>query len=115
MIACLCPEEPDRLEHLLVPGCSLAFVTGTEQEFPLFRAVQTRAFVEESVWQRGKDRAAKADREADALEKEGMDHLAQAKALHDDLESRYHPHVDFSCVTEETERLWQEICLLPDC
>ncbi len=115
VIACLCPEEPDRLEHLLVPGCSLAFVTGTEQEFPLFRAVQTRAFVEESVWQRGKDRAAKADREADALEKEGMDHLAQAKALHDDLESRYHPHVDFSCVTEETERLWQEICLLPDC
>ena len=81
----------------------------------MFHAVQTRSFVEESVWQRGKERAAQAEQEAEALEKEGMGHLAQAKARHDDLESCYHPHVDFSCVTEETERLWQEICLLPDC
>ena len=38
-----------------------------------------------------------------------MDSLAQAKALHDNLEALYNPHVDFERVDQMAHEIWSEI------
>ena len=41
-----------------------------------------------------------------------MSSLAQAKAMHDDLEAIYNPHVDFGLVDRLAQDVWQEISTL---
>lgn len=80
MIACPCPEEPARLEHLLVPQLSLAFVTGPWQQSHGYRTIRTESLVEKEAWQEGRSFLRLSDRVAEELLTEGMGHLAQAKA-----------------------------------
>ena len=44
-----------------------------------------------------------------ALVEEAVDSLAQAKAMHDDLEAIYNPHVDFDLVQRMAQDIWAEI------
>ena len=44
-----------------------------------------------------------------ALEGEAVASLARAKAMHDDLERLYNPHVDFSRVEELAREVWEDI------
>lgn len=114
VIACPSPEQPGRLAHLLIPQRSLAFVTGPLDSCPVFRTIRTENLVERKAWQEGKSFLHLSARVAEELLEEGMAHLAQAKACHDILEELYHPHVDFSCAAEQTQRLTEEILALPD-
>ena len=81
---------------------------------PVFRTIRTENLVERKAWQEGKSFLRLSARVAEELLEEGMAHLAQAKACHDILEELYHPHVDFSCAAEQTQRLTEEILALPD-
>ena len=114
VISCLYPEQPDRLEHLLIPELSLAFLTGPLHELTGFRVIRTQSLVEKSAWQEGRRFLRLSNRVAQELMEEGMGYLAQAKARHDVLEELYHPHVDFSHCQEMTHRLWEEIRAMPD-
>lgn len=114
VIACLCPEQPNRLEHLLIPEKSLAFVTGPMKKKQDFRTIRTESLVEQSAWQEGRSFLRLSNRVAEELMAEGMSHLARAKACHDVLEELYHPHVDFSYGEEQTEKILEEIRSLPD-
>ena len=114
VISCPCPEWPSRLEHLLIPEKSLAFVTGPLAEKKGFRTIRTESLVEKSVWQENRSFLRLSNRVAEELMEEGLEHLAKAKACHDVLEELYHPHVDFHYGEEQTERLLQEILALPD-
>ncbi len=115
VISCPCPEQPDRLEHLLVPELSLAFVTGPLERLTDLRTIRTQSLVEKTAWQAERGQLREAERKAQELMAEGLGHLAQAKARHDQLEALYRPHVDFAHSEECTRRLWQEIQALPDC
>lgn len=115
VIACPSPERPNRLEHLLIPEKSLAFVTGPMTQKKGFRTIRTESLVEKAVWQENRSFLRLSNRVAEELLEEGMGHLAQAKACHDVLEELYHPHVDFHYGEEQTERLLEEILALPDC
>ena len=44
-----------------------------------------------------------------ALLGEATDALAQAKAVHDQLEGLYNPHVDFELVDKTAQDIWEEI------
>ena len=44
-----------------------------------------------------------------ALEEEAVSSLAQAKAMHDELEAIYNPHVDFHRVDQMAQDVWREI------
>ena len=114
VIACPSPEQPGRLEHLLIPQRSLAFVTGPLKTCPVFRTIRTENLVERKAWQEGKNFLRLSTRVAEELLEEGMARLAQAKACHDILEELYHPHVDFAYAQEQTQRLTEEILALPD-
>lgn len=96
-IACVSPEEPERMEHLLIPGLGLAFVTSRpEMEYggtPV-RRIRLDALTEPG--DRGALRLRR--RMTAALREEGVAALSAAKAAHDRLEAVYNPYVDFDGV-----------------
>lgn len=96
-IVCVSTEEPGRIEHLLIPGLGLAFVTsrpGMEYGQKPFRRVRLDALAEPG------ERAALRFRQrmTAALREEGIAALKEAKAAHDRLEAVYNPYVDFDGV-----------------
>lgn len=96
-IACPSPEEPERIEHLLVPGLGLAFVTsrpGMDYGKKPFRRIRLDAMAESE----GKARLRFQTRMAALLREEGIAALKDAKANHDKLEAVYNPYVDFDGV-----------------
>lgn len=111
--ACASPEQPDCLEHVLIPQCSLAFVTRWEGARP-FRTVNTETLVEKRLWQERKNAVKFSNRIADEILEEGIAHLAEAKRRHDALEALYHPYVDFRLEEELAQRTAEEILALPD-
>ena len=96
-IACCAPEEPGRLEHLLIPGLGLAFVT-SRPNMPYtakpFRRIRVDAMAEPE----GRARLRFQTRMAALLREESVTALKAAKASHDKLEAVYNPYVDFDGV-----------------
>ena len=62
------------------------------------------------VLRRSRPRLRFARKVSAALTEEAVDSLAQAKAMHDDLETVYNPHVDFDLVNQTARALWSDIC-----
>lgn len=96
-IACPSPEEPDRIEHLLIPGLGLAFVTsrpGMDYGEKPYRRIRLDAMAEPE----GRARLRFQARMTALLREEGVMALRDAKASHDRLESVYNPYVDFDGV-----------------
>ena len=96
-IVCPSPEEPGRIEHLLVPGLGVAFVTsrpGMDYGKKPFRRIRLDAMAEVE----GKARLRFQSRMVTLLREEGVSALKEAKANHDRLEAVYNPYVDFDGV-----------------
>jgi len=94
VIACVAPEEPERIEHLLVPSADLAFVTtrpGMEYGGSAERRIRVDAMAE-------RKKLKLQSRLIRALREEGIAELKQAKLAHDRLEAVYNPYVDFDGV-----------------
>ena len=97
-IACCAPEDPERIEHLLIPGLGLGFVTsrpGMDYEKKPFRRVRLDAMADlqgSKAWLRFQTRM------VSLLREEGIAALREAKASHDALEAVYNPYVDFDGV-----------------
>lgn len=113
VVACLAPEEPERLEHLLIPGLGLAFITsrpGMDYGKKPYRRIRLDAMTGPEKNGRGRFRR----RMVAALREEALSALRMAKAYHDALEAVYNPYVDFDDVRAlaaiETGRLlsWQD-------
>jgi len=107
-IVCPSPEDLDRIEHLLIPGLGLAFITsrpGMDYGKKPYRRIRLDAMTEIA----GKTRLRFQARMAALLREEAVTALKEAKASHDRLEAVYNPYVDFDGVRElaaiETGRL----------
>ena len=107
--ACVvCPDDqrPARLGHILIPSLSLALVTQTKRApytGERFRHIRLDAAA--GPVEAEQKRAFRAcTRLSDDLEREAISVLAEAKALHDDLERVYNPHVDFAGVLALADR-----------
>ena len=97
VVACPSPEEPGRLEHLLIPELGVAFVTsrpGMAYPGKPYRRVRLDALSHPENKARLRFRA----RMAGVLREEGVAALQEAKAAHDLLEGVYNPYVDFEGV-----------------
>ena len=97
-IACCAPEDPDRIEHLLIPGLGLGFVTsrpGMDYGRRPYRRVRLDALTDQ---REGRARLRFQTRMAGLLREEGVAALREAKAAHDALEAVYNPYVDFDGV-----------------
>ncbi|BAK99299.1 hypothetical protein OBV_21010 [Oscillibacter valericigenes Sjm18-20] len=113
VIACPSPEEPARLEHLLIPGLELGFVTsrpGMEYGKKPTRRIRLDALTHTE--EQGRERLLR--RMAASLREEAVSALWDAKIAHDALEAVYNPYVDFDGVRAlaaiETGRLlsWRD-------
>lgn len=96
---CVAPEDPARIEHLLIPGLGLAFVTsrpGVEMEYAKkpYRRIRLDALTELE----GKSKLRFQQRMVSVLRDEAVTALKEAKANHDKLEAVYNPYVDFDGV-----------------
>lgn len=99
-IACAAPEEPTRIEHLLLPELGLAFVStrpGMEYPGKPCRRVRLDALTRPE----NKGRLRFCARVAGALKEEGITALQDAKSAHDALESVYNPYVNFEGVRRQ--------------
>ena len=97
-IVCPSPEDPGRMEHLLIPGLGLAFVTsrpGMSYGKKPYRRVRLDAMTAETE---GRSRLRFQVRIAALLREEAVAALKDAKRNHDALESVYNPYVDFDGV-----------------
>lgn len=112
VIACPSPMYPDRLEHLLVPALGLAFVTGTAAHpWPKrpYRRIRVDAMADAETLGRYKARLRFSKKVQSALVEEAVESLAQAKAMHDELEALYNPHVDFQRVYATADAIITEL------
>lgn len=112
VVACPDPMAPDRLAHLLIPGRGLAFVTSTAAlPFPgeSFRRIRLDAAADGEILRRSRPRLRFARKVSGALVEEAVDSLAQAKAMHDELEALYNPHVDFGLVDRLAQAVGDEM------
>ena len=111
-VACPDPMVPERLAHLLVPQLGLAFLTDSgalPQGMTPYRRVRLDTAADGEVLRRSRPRLRFARKVSAALTEEAVDSLAQAKAMHDELEAVYNPHVDFDLVDEMARGIWDEI------
>ena len=90
-IVCPQPLRPDKLDAVLLPERSLAFVS--------------------RAWERESTESIEAESEneyapmLDELLGAACAQLAKAKGMHDELERVYRPYMDFAALTEYTERV----------
>lgn len=112
VVACPDPMAPDRLAHLLIPQLELAFLTARPGcSFPEkpYRCIRLEAAADEELLRRNRPRLRFAKKVSAALVEEAVSSLSQAKAMHDDLEGIYNPHVNFALVEEFAQKLWREL------
>jgi hypothetical protein len=110
------PEDPSRLEHLIVPELSLGFVTTRPNqvlEKRPYRRIRMESMADKEVLKRNRAKLRFAYRIANELTEDGIKELKQAKAIHDEMEAIYHPFVNFSGVNKMTKALIEEIEELP--
>lgn len=115
VIACPSPLDPNRLEHLLLPGLSLAFVTSTPAlPYPRrpYRRIRMDAMADETALRLGKARLRFSRKVSAALMAEAVESLGEAKAMHDRLEALYNPYVDFDRVNRTADQVTEELSLL---
>ena len=112
VIVCPSPLFPDRMEHLLIPSLSLAFVSASpSRPYPKrpYRRIRLDAMADAELLRRNKARLKFSRKVSAALVEEAVDSLAQAKAMHDELEGLYNPHVDFDRVYQTAQAITDEL------
>lgn len=115
VVACPDPLFPDRMAHLLIPALSLAFVS-TTPELPWphrpYRRIRLDAMADGELLRRSRARLRFSRKVTGALLEEAVDALGQAKAMHDELEGLYNPHVDFDQVHRRGEEIIEAFLVL---
>lgn len=114
VIACLSPLAPDRLEHLIIPELSLAFLSAPSASLyhkRPYRRIRMDSMVDSELLRRSKARLRFSRKVTAALIDEAVESLARAKDMHDDLEALYNPHVDFEQVYHIADELSNAILI----
>lgn len=91
-------------------------VPGLCQRLPLpplsqtpYRRIRLDAMADAELLRRNKARLKFSRKVSAALVEEAVDSLAQAKAMHDELEGLYNPHVDFDRVYQTAQAITDEL------
>ena len=102
IITCPCALHPeDKIDHILIPGAALAFVTDNSWHpaaVPGQQAVRCSRFLDRANLAGFRARLRFNTRAAQELIQQAVDLMAAAKSCHDELESYYRAAVDFDAV-----------------
>jgi hypothetical protein len=93
--ACMDPLEPERLRHVLLPDCGLAFVTDDGRFAPkASRTIRVDAMLPAEGLRQVRAKVRLLAKVEGELLDEAVEHIAAAHALHDRMEALYRPHID---------------------
>lgn len=112
IIACPSPMDPQRLEHVIIPALSLAFVTSTPSlPYPghPYRRIRLDAIADADALRLSKARLRFSRKVSAALVSEAVESLSEAKSMHDRLEALYNPYVDFERVHLMGQEITEEL------
>lgn len=102
IIVCPSPLEPAVLEAVLIPSAGLALLGGGF-ELEEVRHIRIDALIPTEKQQSLRPERREALRARERALALALEKLGQAKALHDELEGFYIPHMDFPALTKYTE------------
>ena len=105
----LCPDplSPEKMEALLVPDLRLGFVTISSRRGyggEAYRHIRLDAIIPSERIREMRPRFRSAAKLRDELLQEAVNTLAEAKAIHDQMERLYNPHLDFSGLYELADK-----------
>lgn len=104
--ACLDPLEPQRVRHLLLPDCKLAFVTdGGDLPYEPARALRLDALVPAEALRSVRGRLRLLGKLEGELLEDAVAHVTAAHALHDQMEALYRPHIRVEDMAEHYRTL----------
>jgi len=106
-ILCPAPLNPDRAAHLFIPALSLAFISSdylAQYDGPAYRHIRLDAMADGERLRGYKAKLRFLKKIFGILIGEAVSTLAEAKAVHDELEGIYNPHVDFDGVYRLAKR-----------
>lgn len=112
VICCYSPLIPQRLEHLIIPELSLAFVTSNKKAmypYPYTRRCRIDAMLNPEILKPKKQKFSFTGKLYTALIDEACSTLSEAKGAHDELEAVYNPYIDFDKVYTLADRISDEI------
>ena len=95
------PLMPERLEHVIIPELSLAFVTSKKLapfEGEYARKVRIDAMIDASLLREKKKKLAFSKKLCRVVLDEACSAMRDAKLIHDDIELLYNPHINFEGV-----------------
>lgn len=107
-----CAFYPEKLEHLIIPALNTAFSTVNRHHTTDVCALKTVDFAEFLNNERITARRGEIEynaQEFDKLLNKAVEVIHSAKALHDELEQCYIPHMDFGAVGKEWEIIMDRI------
>lgn len=107
VIRCQSPMAPSRTEHVIVPQLSLAILSQTPaMRYPCkpTRHLRLDAIPSREELASVRPVLRRTNKLRQSILSEAVGALREAKALHDDLEALYIPHVDFAGIDRLTER-----------
>lgn len=107
VVHCLDPMTPSIAEHIIIPSLSLAVVSSSSR-FPYpdrgYRHIRLDALSARDMNKSVRNDIRNARKLSDMLFSESIKILAEAKSIHDEMESVYNPYVDFDgvhCLADE--------------
>ena len=108
VIACYCTISGDRLEHIIIPELSLAFVSSNRihpYPFEAYRRKRIDHMIDADLLRRNRVRIKFLNRTISLILEECFSHLAEEKNLHDRLEEYYYTVMDFDRLDETCKNL----------
>ena len=113
IISCYCPLFPlTRIDHLFLPEAGLGFVTRNKfhpVDVPAFRVIHARRFTDMDKIASRKHRISFLQKAARNMVEEASELIAQAKSLHDQLESFYVKAMNFPRVDAVASQAIREL------
>lgn len=110
--ACLSPANPQRLEHLIIPELSLAFLTASPAQ-PIQtetdRKIRLETMIDSGLLKQNRARLRTYRKMYQALLDEVILILADNNSLQENLQALYQPHFNDSTLSQITKSLGEEI------
>jgi len=113
LITCFCPLAPtDKIEHLLLPETGVGFTLSNpwhRADFPAYRRIHAARFTDEETLRQKRQRLIFDRRAARELLEEATAAMAEAKAVHDEMERFSVAAMDFTKADDLCRRVTEEI------
>lgn len=107
-----CAFDPDKLEHLIIPGLNTALTTSNKYHSTdacAIKKVDFNEMLNSRVLEKNKSVLEYNQKIMEGLLDKAVETLHCAKILHDEMETYYIPHMDFNAVQKCWEKTMQRI------